>query len=116
MRPAGVHCELCKRFRPAAHADVRSGHTDAAVGAFEQLSAMTGASGTELALGIEAAKGALLRDDDSAEELYREAMERLGRTRMRVEFARAQLRYGSGSAGKAAAPTPGFSCEQPTRN
>ena len=75
-------------------AGVRSGHAAAAASAFEQLSAMTRASGTELALGIEAARGALLRDDDSAEELYREAVERLGHTRIRVELARAQLRYG----------------------
>ena len=75
-------------------AGVRSGHPAAAAGAFGQLSAMTQASGTELALGIEAARGALLRDDDTAEELYREALERLGRTRIRVELARARLLYG----------------------
>jgi DNA-binding CsgD family transcriptional regulator len=75
-------------------AGVRSGNTGAAAAAFEQLSAMTRASGTELALGIESAKGALLCDDDSAEELYREALERLGHTGIRVEFARSQLRYG----------------------
>jgi ATP/maltotriose-dependent transcriptional regulator MalT len=55
---------------------------------------MTRASGTELALGIEAARSALLRDDDTAENLYREALDRLGRTRIRVEHARAQLLYG----------------------
>jgi DNA-binding CsgD family transcriptional regulator len=55
---------------------------------------MTRASGTELALGIEAGRCALLRDDDAAEDLYREAIERLGHTTMRVEHARAQLRYG----------------------
>jgi DNA-binding CsgD family transcriptional regulator len=75
-------------------AGVRSGNTDAAAGAFEQLSAMTRASGTELALGIEAARRALLHGDDTAEELYREAIERLGHTRIRVELARAQLLYG----------------------
>jgi DNA-binding CsgD family transcriptional regulator len=75
-------------------AGVRSGNTDAAAGAFEQLSAMTRASGTELALGIEAARCALLHGDDTAEELYREAIERLGHTRIRVELARAQLLYG----------------------
>ncbi len=37
-------------------AGVRGGRTDLAVGAFEQLSAMTRASGTELALGIEAGR------------------------------------------------------------
>jgi DNA-binding CsgD family transcriptional regulator len=75
-------------------AGVRSGNTDVAAGAFEQLSAMTRASGTELALGIEAARHALLRDNDTAEELYREALDRLGRTRIRVELARARLLYG----------------------
>jgi DNA-binding CsgD family transcriptional regulator len=75
-------------------AGVRSGQTGAAAGAFEQLSAMTRASGTELALGIEAAMGALLREDDTAEELYREALERLGHTRIGVELARARLLYG----------------------
>ena len=74
-------------------AGVRSGNTDVAADAFEQLSAMTRASGTELALGIEAARRALLRDD-AAEELYLEAIERLRHTRIRVEFARAQLLYG----------------------
>ena len=75
-------------------AGVRGGNTDAAAYAFGQLSAMTRASGTELALGIEAARRALLHDDDTAEELYREAIERLGHTRIRVELARAQLLYG----------------------
>jgi DNA-binding CsgD family transcriptional regulator len=75
-------------------AGVRSGDTGVAAGAFDLLSGMTRASGTELALGIEAAKGALLREDDTAEELYREALERLGHTRIRVELARAQLLYG----------------------
>jgi DNA-binding CsgD family transcriptional regulator len=75
-------------------AGVRSGNTDVAADAFEQLAAMTRASGTELARGIEAARCALLREDATAEELYLEALERLGHTRIRVEFARAQLLYG----------------------
>lgn len=75
-------------------AGVRSGHADVAAGAFELLSAMTNASGTDYALGVAAARGALLRDDDSAEELYREAIDRLGRTRIPVELARARLLYG----------------------
>jgi DNA-binding CsgD family transcriptional regulator len=75
-------------------AAVRSGHTDLAMGAFGQLSAMTRASGTDLALGIEAGRCALLREDDAAEELYREAIARLARTRMGVERARARLLYG----------------------
>ena len=55
---------------------------------------MARASGTDWALGIEAGRRALLRDGATAEELYREAIERLGRTRVRLELARAQLLYG----------------------
>jgi DNA-binding CsgD family transcriptional regulator len=75
-------------------AGARAGRRDVAAGAFAQLSAMTSASGTEMALGIEASRRALLREDDAADRLHREAIGRLGRTRMRVELARAQLRYG----------------------
>ncbi|GIM89801.1 AAA family ATPase [Paractinoplanes toevensis] len=75
-------------------AGVRSGNQKAAGRAFEQLSAMTRAAGTELALGVEAGRRALLRNDRAAEDLYREAIERLGRTRIRVERARAKLLYG----------------------
>jgi len=75
-------------------AGVRSGDVGAAEAGFVQLSAMTCASGTNLALGSEAAKGALLRDGETAEGLYQEAIERLRRTRMRFELARTQLLYG----------------------
>jgi DNA-binding CsgD family transcriptional regulator len=37
---------------------------------------------------------ALATDGDAAEALYRESIERLGRTRVRVELARARLLYG----------------------
>ena len=52
------------------------------------------AAGTDWALGVEARSRALLGDGGDAEALYREAIERLGRTRLRVELARAQLFYG----------------------
>jgi DNA-binding CsgD family transcriptional regulator len=55
---------------------------------------MARASGTDWALGIEAGRRALLRHGATADELYREAIERLGRTRVRLELARAQLLYG----------------------
>ncbi len=55
---------------------------------------MTRASGTEWALGVEASRRALMREGHVAEELYREGIDRLARTRMRVELARAQLLYG----------------------
>jgi DNA-binding CsgD family transcriptional regulator len=74
-------------------AAVRSDNMEEATEAFEQLSVMTHASGTNVALGIEAARRALLHDD-TAEELYQVAIEKLGRTKNRVELARAHLLYG----------------------
>src|SRR5712671_2640150 len=50
--------------------------------------------GSDWALGIEARTRALLTDGDAADRCYREAIDRLGRTRVRVELARAHLLYG----------------------
>ncbi|MEV1082430.1 AAA family ATPase [Streptomyces sp. NPDC050211] len=75
-------------------AAVRSGSPESAADALEQLSETTQTSGTDWALGVEARSRALLSEGDAAERLYREAIERLARTRVRVELARAQLLYG----------------------
>src|SRR4051795_8636603 len=75
-------------------AGVRSGATDAASTALDRLSERTQASGTDWALGIEAGSRALLSDGPSAEPLYREAIERLARSRGVVHLARARLLYG----------------------
>jgi hypothetical protein len=75
-------------------AAVRSGAPELATDAFERLSETTRASGTDWALGVEARLRALLSEGDGAEQLYREAIERLARTRVRVELAHAQLVYG----------------------
>ncbi len=64
------------------------------IGALNRLAETTRAAGTDWALGIQARSRALLSDGESAERLYREAIERLGRTRVRVELARAHLLYG----------------------
>jgi DNA-binding CsgD family transcriptional regulator/tetratricopeptide (TPR) repeat protein len=75
-------------------AAARSGAPEQASDALERLSETTRASGTDWGLGVEARSRALLSDGDAAERLYREAIERLARTRVRVELARAQLVYG----------------------
>jgi DNA-binding CsgD family transcriptional regulator len=75
-------------------AAVRSGKPEPAVAALGRLSQATGTSGTDWALGVEARSRALLSDGEVAEALYREAIERLARTRVRVELARGHLLYG----------------------
>jgi DNA-binding CsgD family transcriptional regulator len=78
----------------AVEAGVRCGEVEAAAETYDVLAELTRSSGTDLALGIRAMCGALLRDGDTADELYQEALQRLGRTRMRVAPARARLLYG----------------------
>jgi DNA-binding CsgD family transcriptional regulator len=75
-------------------AAVRSGKSDTAVGAHRRLGEIARATRTDWALGIEARSRALLSDGEIAENFYREAIERLGRTRVRLELARAHLLYG----------------------
>jgi DNA-binding CsgD family transcriptional regulator len=75
-------------------AAARSGRIALAAAAFESLAAATQASGTDWALGVEARSCALLREGDEAESLYREAIERLGRSRIAPALARAHLLYG----------------------
>ena len=75
-------------------AAARTGQPERGIGALRRLEEVTSAAGTDWALGIEARSRALLSDGGPAERLYREAIERLGRTRVRVELARAHLLYG----------------------
>ena len=75
-------------------AAARVGDTQLARDAFERLAETTQPAGTDFALGIEARSRALLSDGAAADLLYREAIERLGRTRLRPELARAHLLYG----------------------
>jgi DNA-binding CsgD family transcriptional regulator len=75
----------------AASRSVAPGH---AASALERLTEDTAVAGTDWGLGIAARSRALLTDGDAAESLYREAIERLGRTRLRPELARAHLLYG----------------------
>jgi DNA-binding CsgD family transcriptional regulator len=75
-------------------AAVRSGVPGRAAGALQRLSGIARACGTDWVLGAEARSRALVSDGEAAENLYREAIDRFGRTRLRVDLARAHLLYG----------------------
>ena len=75
-------------------AAARTGNTNVAAGALQRLAEATQPSGNDLALGVEARCRALLRDGKTAERLYHEAIDRLGRTQLRPDLARAHLLYG----------------------
>jgi DNA-binding CsgD family transcriptional regulator len=75
-------------------AATRSGELELAGGALERIVAATAVAENDWALGVRARSEALLSDGEDAERLYREAIERLSRTRLRPERARAHLLYG----------------------
>ena len=72
----------------------RTGDTRVAGDALDQLAERTRAGGTEEGMGVEARCRALLSDEEAAEGYHREAIRRLGPTRLRPELARAHLEYG----------------------
>jgi DNA-binding CsgD family transcriptional regulator len=75
-------------------AAARTGDPRIVGGALDLLAETTRAGGTNLGLGIEARTRALLSEGEAAEGHYREAIDRLGRTRHRPELARAHLLFG----------------------
>jgi DNA-binding CsgD family transcriptional regulator/tetratricopeptide (TPR) repeat protein len=97
---ARVACELEDRgffgwsLVELVEAGVRTGAGEVAADALRRLEERTRAAGTDWALGILARSRALLSDGEAAESLYREAIERLARSRMVVHLARAHLLYG----------------------
>ena len=72
-------------------AAARSGDEELAGTAVERLAEVTVPAGTDWALATEARSRALLLDNAPADDLYREAIERFGRTQLRPELARAHL-------------------------
>jgi DNA-binding CsgD family transcriptional regulator len=87
----GVSTWVQTEFIEAA---ARSGHPERAAGPSRRLQEISSAAGTDWALGVEARSRALLSEGDVAESLYREAIARLSRTRIRTGLARAHLVYG----------------------
>ena len=75
-------------------AGTRLEETELAAEAFQLLSEMTSASGTDWALGLQKRSHALLLNGDEAEATYLESITHLGRTRQRLDLARAHLLYG----------------------
>jgi DNA-binding CsgD family transcriptional regulator len=97
QRATAQSVELVVRGWAAAElveAAARSGRSDVAADALLRLAERTTPSGTDWGRGVEARSRALLSEGDTAERLYLESIERLGRTRMRVDLARAHLLYG----------------------
>jgi DNA-binding CsgD family transcriptional regulator len=75
-------------------AATRTGNAHIASDALARLAETTQASETDFGLGIEARSRALVSVGETAERCYREAIDRLGRTQLRPELARAHLLYG----------------------
>jgi DNA-binding CsgD family transcriptional regulator len=72
----------------------RSGQTELATAALGRLAEATSVGQTDWGQGIYTRCLALLSHGAVADELYREAIDRLSRTRLRPELARAHLLYG----------------------
>ncbi len=75
-------------------AAARCGRPDVAAAALSRLEERARAAGTDWALGVLARSRALVSEGEEADAHYREAIERLERTRIRAELARARLLYG----------------------
>jgi DNA-binding CsgD family transcriptional regulator len=75
-------------------AGARGDAPEAAAAALRRFEERATAGGTDWALGMLARSRALLSDGEAADRLYREAIERLERTRISVHLARTHLVYG----------------------
>jgi DNA-binding CsgD family transcriptional regulator len=88
---AGVPIVLLSELIEAA---VRSGQPKRAAGPLAHFAEIAPALDTDWALGTYARSAAMLTEGATAERLYREAIERLSRTRLSETLARAHLLYG----------------------
>ena len=95
-------------------AAARSGEMELARSAVDRLAERNDASANDWSLGVEARSRALVTEGIVADELYREAIDRLSRTQLRPELARAHLLYGEWVRREGAASTRASICAQPT--
>ena len=95
-------------------AAVRSGDRERAAGPLRRLQEISRAAGTDWALGVEARSRALLSEGAAAERIYREAIERLGRTRCVWSSPGRICSTASGCGARAGVSTPASSCARPT--
>jgi hypothetical protein len=96
-------------------AAARSGRPVRAAEAAHALADMAQASGTDWALGTSAMVRAQVNEGPTAEALYQEAIERLGRTDVQIAKGRSHLLYGEWLRGRTAASTHGSNWASPTR-
>jgi len=75
-------------------AAARTGRLALAITTLERLTESASVGATDWGLGLLARSRALVSKDGATEESYREAIERLGRTKLRPDLARAHLVYG----------------------
>jgi len=75
-------------------AAVRTGNAELARDALARLHHQTEATPTDWALGVRSRSAAMVSEGDAAERSYRDALDRLARTRLRTDLARAHLLYG----------------------
>jgi DNA-binding CsgD family transcriptional regulator len=78
----------------AVEAASRAGDAERASVVLDRLREQTATAGTDWALGVHARARALLSEGGDAERAFREAVDRLGRTRLRPDLARAHLLFG----------------------
>ena len=97
-------------------AAARTGDTELARDALERLAKTTQPCGNEFALGMEARSRALLSEGETADELYREAIEQAEPDRHCVPSSPERTcSTESGYAARIAGPTRELSCAWPTR-
>jgi tetratricopeptide (TPR) repeat protein len=94
----------------------RTENTERAEHAVAQLAERAQGTDAEWALGMRARWRALVSEGEDAERLYREAIDRLGRTQLRPDLARSRLLYGEWlRAARVGVRTPASSCARRIR-